>query len=32
MDFTPTVEALLDKKEVVNNTRDLGTFFDLMDD
>lgn len=32
MDFTPTVEALLDKKEVVNNTRDLGAFFDLTDD
>lgn len=32
MDFTLTVEALLDKKEVVNNTRDLGAFFDLTDD
>jgi len=32
MDFNPTIEAMLDKKEVVNNTRDLGIFFDLQDD
>tara|TARA_B100000925_G_scaffold284491_1_gene259579 strand:+ start:1099 stop:2448 length:1350 start_codon:yes stop_codon:yes gene_type:complete len=32
MDFNPTIEAMLDKKEIVNNTRDLGIFFDLQDD
>tara|TARA_B100001057_G_scaffold493826_1_gene589143 strand:+ start:955 stop:2304 length:1350 start_codon:yes stop_codon:yes gene_type:complete len=32
MDFNPTIESMLDKKEVVNNTRDLGIFFDLQDD
>jgi hypothetical protein len=32
MDFNPTIESMLDKKEIVNNDRELGVFFDLQDD
>lgn len=32
MDFNLTIESMLDEKEVVNNERDLGQFFDLQDD
>lgn len=32
MDFNPTIEAMLDEKKVVNNTREMGGWFDLEDD
>lgn len=32
MDFNLTIESMLDEKEVVNNEREMGQFFDLQDD
>lgn len=31
MDFNPTIEAMLDEKKVVNNTREMEGWFDLED-
>ena len=32
MDFNLTIQSILDEKKVVDNTREMGTFFDLEDD
>lgn len=32
MDFNLTIQSMLDEKKVVDNTREMGTFFDLPED